>query len=197
MTAPQSFIFIGRSGSGKVTQAELLIGRFAKRGEPVFYVQTGEEFRKFLERDNYSARLAKEISRAGNRQPDFLATYLWAEALVNKFQDQSAHLIFDGSPRSLIEAQAMDAALTFYQRELVHVIALHVSHTCAIDRLGQRGRSDDDETGVKKRLAWYEKDVVPALDYYRINPRYHLAEIDGERLIGEVHADILAKCDQT
>lgn len=197
MATSQTLIFIGRSGSGKGTQAELLIKRFAKRNEPVFYVQTGEQFRQFLESDSYSGRLAKTVSLAGNRQPDFLAIYMWADLLVNKFQDPLTHLLFDGSPRSLVEAQAMDTAFIFYQRELVHVIALHISHTCAADRLGKRGRNDDDEKGIQKRLEWYEKDVVPAIDYYRTNSRYHLVEIDGERSIEAVHADILVQCDQT
>ncbi|HEY4476931.1 MAG TPA: nucleoside monophosphate kinase [Candidatus Paceibacterota bacterium] len=196
MTTPQTFVFIGRSGSGKGTQAKLLINRFVARGDKVFYVETGEQFRSFLTEDTYSSQLAKQVSLAGNRQPDFMAIYMWANLLVNRFGHALAHLFFDGSPRSLVEAQAMDTAFNFYQRDLVHVVALHVSHTCATDRLTKRGRSDDDEVGVKKRLAWYEQDVVPALDYYRTNPRYRLVEIDGERLIEEVHADILTKCDQ-
>ena len=197
MASPQTSVFIGRSGSGKGTQAELLIKQFTARGEPAFYVQTGEQFRKFLEVDSYSARLAKKTSLVGNRQPDFLAVYMWAEMLVNNFQNNSAHLFFDGSPRSLVEAQALDTALAFYQRELVYVIVLHISHLCATDRLTKRGRNDDDEQGIGKRLAWYEKDVVSALDYYRTNSRYRLVEIDGERSVAEVHADIVAQCGQT
>lgn len=196
MAALRTFIFIGRSGSGKGTQAELLIDQFAKRGEPVFYVETGEQFREFLKGDNYSVRLAKEISLAGNRQPDFMAIHMWAELLVNKLQDNFTHLLFDGSPRSLVEAEAMETAFGFYRRELVHVVALHVSHDCATLRLTKRGRSDDDKSGIKKRLAWYEKDVAPVLDYYRTNRRYRLVEIDGDHSVEEVHADILAQCDQ-
>ena len=195
MTSPQTFIFIGRSGSGKGTQAELLIKRFVERGESVFYAQTGEQFRQFLSNESYSTQLAKTVSSAGNRQPDFLAIYMWADLLVNKFQGEG-HLFFDGSPRSLVEAQALDTAMTFYQRALVHVIALHVSHVCATDRLTKRARHDDDAHGIGKRLAWYDKDVVPALDYYRTNSRYRLVEIDGDRPIEVVHADILTQCGQ-
>ena len=194
MALPQTFIFIGRSGSGKGTQAELLIHHFTERGEPVFYVQTGEQFRQFLARDSYSTQLAKAVSSVGNRQPDFLAIYMWADLLVNKFQGKG-HLFFDGSPRSLVEAQALDTAMTFYQRELVYVIALHISHTCATDRLTKRARHDDDESGIQKRLAWYDKDVAPALVYYRTNSRYRLVEIDGDRPIEVVHADILKQCE--
>ncbi|MFH1170542.1 MAG: nucleoside monophosphate kinase [Candidatus Vogelbacteria bacterium] len=195
MALPQTFIFIGRSGSGKGTQAELLIHRFTERGEPVLYVQTGEQFRQFLSRDSYSTQLAKVVSSAGNRQPDFLAIYMWADFLVNKFQGEG-HLFFDGSPRSLVEAQALDTAMAFYQRELVYVIALHVPHICATDRLTKRARHDDDESGIQKRLAWYDKDVAPALDYYQTNSRYRLVEIDGDRPIEAVHADILTQCGQ-
>ncbi len=196
MASPQTLVFIGRSGSGKGTQAELLIKQFAARGEPVFYAETGEQIRKFFATGSYSSQLAQKVSLTGNRQPDFMADYMWSNLLLYQFQGVE-HLIFDGTPRSLFQAQILDTAMAFYQRELVHVIALHVSHLCAADRLAKRGRNDDDEQGIGKRLAWYEKDVVPALDYYRTNPRYRLVEIDGERSIAEVHADILTQCGQT
>lgn len=195
MASPQTFIFIGRSGSGKGTQADLLIKEFTKKGEEVFYVETGEEIRKLLATDSYSAQIAKKVSLAGIRQPDFLADYMWSGLLLNRFKGNE-HLIFDGTPRSLVQAQTLDTALDFYQRELVHVIALHVSPDCATNRLTRRGRNDDDESGIKNRLAWYEKDVVPALDYYRTNLRYRLVEVDGERPIAEVHDEIFAQCDQ-
>lgn len=195
MVPPQTFIFIGRSGSGKGTQADLLIQDFTSRGQKSFYIQTGDQFRKFLASDGYSAQMAKERSAAGTRQPDFMAIYMWADLLIKEFKDE-AHLIFDGTPRSLVEAQALDTALDFYKRELVHVIALHISHDCATARLTKRARGDDDAMGIKKRLAWYEKDVVPALDYYRTNPRYRLVEVDGERPVDDVHAEIFAQCDQ-
>lgn len=196
MSSLQTFIFIGRSGSGKGTQADLLIKDFAERGQESFYIQTGDQFRKFLTSDSYSAQMAKMRSVAGTRQPDFMAIYMWAEVLIKEFKGGNLHLIFDGTPRSLVEAQALDTALDFYGRELVHVIALHVSHDCATSRLTKRGRNDDDEIGIKKRLAWYEKDVVPALDYYRTNSRYQLVEIDGERPIEDVHAEISNQCGQ-
>jgi len=195
MAVLQTFIFIGRSGSGKGTQAELLIKHFTERGEPVFYVETGKHIRQWLATASYSSQLANEISLAGNRQPEFLADYMWAGLLLNQFQGIE-HLIFDGTPRSLIQAETLDTAMIFYRRELVYVIALHVPHACATERLTKRGRSDDDDFGIQKRLTWYEKDVVLALDYYRDHSRYRLVEIDGERPVEMVHADILVQCDQ-
>ena len=147
MATPQTFIFIGRSGSGKGTQADLLIKRFATRSEPIFYAETGEQIRKFFAVDNYSSRLAKEVSASGNRQPDFMADYMWSNLLLNKFEG-TEYLIFDGTPRSLLQAQILDTAFIFYQRELIHVIALHISHACATGRLGKRGRNDDDGVGI-------------------------------------------------
>lgn len=195
MTVPQTFIFIGRSGSGKGTQAELLIRDFTRLGEEVLYVETGEQIRQWLATNSYSSRLAKEVSLAGNRQPDFLADYMWAGLLLNQFKGFE-HLIVDGTPRSLLQAQTLDTALAFYEREPVRVIALHVSNACATSRLTKRGRNDDDESGIGKRLAWYEQDVVPALAYYRTSSRYRLIEIDGERPIEVIHAEILAYCGQ-
>ncbi len=189
-----TFIFIGRSGSGKGTQAALLIDYLERNNQgKVFYVETGRYVRELITRDNYSGTLAKAISERGEKHPSFLAIYLWSQLLVNELKG-GEQLVFDGTPRSLVEAEALGTALTFYQSEKPQVIFLDVHDDCARGRLMARGRHDDRDEVIKQRLAWYERDVAPVVEYYRTNPNYNLVTIDGLRSIEIIHEEIKKCC---
>jgi adenylate kinase family enzyme len=87
----------------------------------------------------------------------------------------------------------LDTALSFYSRTAT-VVYLDVSREWALERLHQRGRSDDlDVLENEKRMNWFEKDVVPVVSFYQNNPRYTLLTINGNRSIEEVAQDIQAK----
>ena len=74
----QTFIFIGRSGCGKGTQVELLQEYIKKQDHKryAFYIETGARFRQFIKEHSLSSRLAAEIYKTGNRQPDFIAVWM-------------------------------------------------------------------------------------------------------------------------
>ncbi len=192
MTA-QTFIFIGRSGAGKGTQVEWLKKKLNSHPAPapILHVETGQHFRSFMAQDVYSARLTKEIQTRGDRPPSFIAAWLWADYLIKNFTG-TEHVLFDGTPRSIVEAEVLDTALGFYHRQPAPVILLDVSYQCAVARLTARARPDDlAPGGIEKRLAWYETDVVPIIDYYRARPAaYQLHTINGEATEAEVHQAI-------
>lgn len=191
---PETFVFIGRSGCGKGTQAALLQAELEKRdpGKKIHYIETGANFRQFIKGEKYSNKLADEIYKKGNRQPDFLAIWMWAHIILDKLEGPE-HIVFDGTPRSLPEAEALTTAMSFYGRTEVHVINLDVSREWSRDRLMSRGRFDDkDEEEIKKRLDWFEKDTYPAIAYFGSHPPYRLHTIHAERPITEVHADIMS-----
>jgi len=74
------------------------------------------------------------------------------------------------------------------------IIYVNVSDAWSIARLEGRGRADDKSLAeVKKRLAWFNTDVVPALDFYKNNPDYQYLDINGEQTIEQVQAEILTK----
>jgi adenylate kinase family enzyme len=84
--------------------------------------------------------------------------------------------------------------LDFYQREEPRVIYINVSRKWSEEKLLSRGRSDDRTlTKINKRLDWFDSDVVPAIEFFRNNPRYKFLEIDGEQPIKKVHQDIIKK----
>jgi adenylate kinase family enzyme len=112
-----AFIFIGRSGCGKGTQAELLMDSFTKTGAlsgaPILYIETGDRFREFVKGESFSSTLAQKINADGRRQPDFLACAMWTEVLIAKLTGKE-HVVLDGTPRSIIEAEVLTTALDFY-----------------------------------------------------------------------------------
>jgi len=191
---PQNFIFIGMSGCGKGTQAKLL-GEYLKKIDPereVFFLETGAEFRKFIQGEGYTQRLSKKIYDEGGSQPEFLSVYMWSHLIAENFKEDE-HLIVDGTPRRFHEAGALDSIFNFYNREKPYLIFLNIGEKWAVKRLLGRGRIDDNHDDIKARLDWYETDVVPAINFYRNNLKYNFLEINGEQTIEKVHQDILDK----
>ena len=192
---PVTVIFIGRSGSGKGTQAKLLMEELARKdaSRDIFYLETGAKFREFFDATDvehaYSRRRAKAISDAGGLQPEFITVWLWSDVLLNHMHG-GEHLVFDGTPRKLHEAQVLHSAIGFYERTLPSVIFLNTKEGAAVDRLVARGRYDDQPEAIKRRMEWFDSDVMPIVDYYRENPTYRVFDIDGSKPVSEVQEEI-------
>ena len=192
--SPQTFIFYGRSGCGKGTQADLLIKHLEKTGpkRKVLYAETGNLLRAFAAQEGYSNKLVKNVLDTGGLLPEFMPIFVWSQFLAEKMTGDE-HLVFDGVCRRPPEAPVLDSALKFYKREKPIVILINVSHDWAKARLLARGRSDDDQVEVEKRLAWYEADVVPTMKFFENNQDYRFLKINGEQAIEKVHQDIIEK----
>lgn len=190
----QSFIFIGRSGSGKGTQAKLLSDYLKEKDstKEVLYVYTGEEFRKFINGNSDTQKLSHEINEKGKLQPEFLAVYMWIKVLVEKYTNKE-HLIFDGTPRKYHEAGVLNSIFDFYGLEKPYVIHLDLDKDESVKRLKARGRSDDNAEDIAERLTWYETEVEPAIGYYRNNPNYVFLTIPALGSIEDIHRDIIGK----
>lgn len=190
----KSFIFIGRSGCGKGTQAKLLID-YLKKEDPKrdsLYVQTGAIFREFIKGDSDTQKKSKVIYDKGEFQPEFLAIYMWSSVFIDKYKNNE-HVIMDGMPRKLHEAGILDSLLNFYEMKNLYVINIDVPKEVSIDRLMARKRFDDTREEIAARLADYEVDVVPILEYYKTNNKYSFIHIDGTRTIEEIHQDIISQ----
>ena len=193
-----TIIFIGRSGCGKGTQAELLMRRVRKHDldkRQILYIESGERFRKFIESDSYTARISKQKYETDERQPDFLACSMWGNILIEELEEDM-HLVCDGIARAIDEAQVLTTALDFYKREAPTIIHLNVSRRWSEERLLARRRIDDRSlVHIDKRLDWFDKDTLPAIEYFKSNPYYRVVEVNGEQTIEKVHADIVAAYD--
>lgn len=216
---PYTFIFIGKSGGGKGTQAEM-VANYLKDHKPqnsVFRLETGARFREYIKGQGYSAGLSRDIYMSGRLQPEFLSTYMWACEFLEKLQP-GQHILIDGSPRRLPEAIALETALNFYGRLPKHigwkphdnepvdktadkgmpdkpyVVYLDVSDEEVIRRMHERGRIDDNPKDIALRLKWFESDVMPSVRYYRGAPeKYHFLHINAEQSSEAVHRDLIQK----
>lgn len=189
-----NFTFIGRSGCGKGTQAallkKLLEGKFGP--DSVFYVYTGDHLRALTKHTEFlAARLLDEkILKAGEKAPDSLAIWASTKELIHGVTEQN-HLIIDGSPRTALEAQALDEMFDFLNRPEIFHIWLNASADWVRDRMIARGRSDDTPENIARRLAYYEKHVAPAIEFYKKDQKHKFVEINGEQTIERVHEDIV------
>ena len=189
---PQTFIFFGPSGSGKGTQAKLLQEELKKRDpdRKILYIETGQRFRDLALGDSFTSKEIKKVVENGGLLPEFLPIWLWTSIMMEKMKGDE-HLFMDGLSRQSKEAPILDSAVKFYKRENPTVISINVSDEWAIARLKDRGRSDDTDEDIKKRLDWYHKNVVPAIEYFKNNPYYKFISISGERSIEEVHRELM------
>ncbi|PIR46825.1 MAG: hypothetical protein COV07_02480 [Candidatus Vogelbacteria bacterium CG10_big_fil_rev_8_21_14_0_10_45_14] len=186
-------IFIGRSGCGKGTQAQLLTELLTNRGvraEDVMNVSSGDLFRQFAGEGGHTQDRVRDIMNSGKRLPDFLAVRLWANLFVAKYKP-TQHLVIDGMPRSHAQARMIESALQFYERDPVDIVHLKVTNEWSIERLAGRKRVDDlGMDKIKQRLAFFEDDVLEAIDYFRGSPHVRFHEVNGEQSIDAVHKDV-------
>lgn len=192
MQKPYTFILFGLSGSGKGTQARLLLDYLQKvdTENPTMYVETGQKIREFVTEASVTASITREIVEGGGLLPEFLPIWIWSEYFVRHVSGNE-HMILDGLSRQPHEAPILDSAMRFYKRPNPVVIYIKVSKEWSKERLLSRKRPDDTDLDIEKRLTWFEEKVMPAIAYFRGNPYYTFVEINGEQPIELVFADIL------
>ena len=188
------FIIIGKSGSGKGTQAPLLRQYLLDNGlESVKHITTGGSIREFLKTNNsYTSDIMRKVVNSGGILNDFLAIWNWANVFINNINEYDS-IILDGAPRKLSEAKVIDDAIKTYSYDNTAVIYIDVSDKWALEKLGIRGRSDDKEIdNVNKKMEWFASDVLPVIDWYKnINTKVNFYHINGEQTPEDVHTDII------
>lgn len=189
---PLSVLFFGSQGAGKGTQVKMLMDYLAsKSGRPIIRLDMGQELRNLRDTGTYAGKLTGEIIDAGFRIYDFMAIYLQTKKLVDNFSGEE-HVIADGLARGADQTRAFDDMMTkFYKKEFV-VINLEINDDTAVKRLMARGRNDDTEEAIRKRLTWTKTDVMPQLELLRERGRT-IHVIDGEPDTETIHKDILTK----
>lgn len=192
----KTIIFFGRSGAGKGTQAKLLeeyIQNNDLEKKRVLYIETGERFRDFIKnQDNYTSNLTANVVNTGGLMPEFMPIWVWTSYLIDNYTG-SEHMILDGLSRRYDEAPILDSALRFYRRENKKIVFINTSRDWSIEKLTARGRKDDNEADIQKRLDWFDENTMPAINYFKGHVNYEFFEIKGEQPIEKVHADILSK----
>ena len=192
MNKPYTFIFFGTVGSGKGTQVELL-QKYLKENEisdEVVFTSTGGEYRKLIESGNYTGTIVKTTLEKGHLQPDFLTISLFTNILISSMKEKTT-FIADGFPRTILQSEAFEAAMKFYNRDNIHIIYIELDKEEATKRMMLRGRSDDTEEGMSKRFDEYVKNVIPSMNYFKDKPGYIMHLINGKQSIEDVHKEII------
>lgn len=174
-------VFLGAPGAGKGTQAARVSQAL---GSP--HISTGDIFRQNMADGTPLGRQVREIVEGGGLVPDEITTQLVAERLAEP--DARAGFILDGFPRTLVQARDLDEMLG--EEGLRAVVTLEVSSAELARRMLERGRADDTEDSIRRRLEVYAASTEPLLDYYRT--RGLLLESSGMGGVEEITARILA-----
>jgi adenylate kinase len=179
-----NLLLLGPQGSGKGTQASLVASEYE-----IPHVGTGDMLREAIARGDELGRRVEPLVEAGLLVPDELMIELIRERLAR--EDARQGFVLDGFPRTMPQAEALDAALRELGRELDLVLELQVPEAVSLERLLGRarieGRSDDTPEAIRTRLELYRQNTEPLIEYYRA--RGILVGIHGDRPVPEVFAE--------
>jgi len=176
-----NLILFGPPGSGKGTQAANLITRYG-----LVHISTGDLFRYEMGNDTPLGLEAKAFIAKGELVPDSVTIGM----LRNKVEahPEASGFIFDGFPRTIVQAEALDALLAEKGGQVNALLALVVADHEIVERILLRGatsgRTDDaDEAIIQNRIEVYKNETTPVFDYYASKGVSH--SIDG---VGEIKA---------
>lgn len=190
----QTIIFLGPQGSGKGTHA-VEFEADLKRLDPertIVHFEMGKNLREMAKQGNYTSKLIDELISRGNLVPFNISSSVFSQYLINNLTGDE-HLIIDGFPRSESQVEVLDTTMSFYGRKNPTVVHINISDEIGLERLLKRGRADDTEEHIRKRLSWSRAEWSNILARLEQNPIYTIVEINGDQSIEAVHKEILAK----
>lgn len=188
MSQPIRLVIFGRQGAGKGTQCVRLVERY-----DIVHISTGDMLRSAVAAETEMGLKAKEIMDAGNLVGDDIINGIVRERLAED-DASSRGFVLDGYPRTTGQAEALVEILG--DNRLHGAVDLEVPLEEVTARMKARGRDDDTDEGIARRLELYEQETRPVLDWF--GARDLLVKVDGlatetvvtERLIAAVDAAV-------
>tara|TARA_Y100000746_G_scaffold221610_1_gene221281 strand:+ start:256 stop:831 length:576 start_codon:yes stop_codon:yes gene_type:complete len=173
-----NLILFGKPGSGKGTQAEIIKNKY-----DLIHISTGDVFRYNISMQTELGLLAKSYMDKGELVPDNV-TIKMLEAEVSKSPNVNG-FIFDGFPRTTIQAEMLDKFLKNKDLEISMTIALEVDEDILIERLINRGKEsgrvdDQDKSKIQNRFEEYNKKTSKLIEYYNNQGKFYIVEGLGE-----------------
>jgi len=175
----------GPPGAGKGTQSEYLVERYN-----LGYISTGSILRKELKEDTELGKQAQDIIAAGGLVSDEIIVQILEKTIAAN--PHANGFLFDGFPRTTIQAYILEGLMTKLNTQLDCLINLDVPEEESVRRLLERGktsgRSDDNEEVIRNRLKEYDEKTRPVLDFYQ--ERGLRVDVDGTQSIEAVRNEI-------
>lgn len=177
-----NIVLFGKPGAGKGTQAE-----FLKEKYNLVHLSTGDIFRFNIKNETELGQLAKTYMDKGDLVPDEV-TIKMLESEVDKNQDVAGFL-FDGFPRTIAQAEALDAFLTTKNEKITATVALEADDEVLVARLLERGKTsgrpdDQDEDKIRNRYQEYNEKTAPLMEYYTEQNKFY--PVNGIGSIAEI-----------
>lgn len=187
-----NLILFGPPGSGKGTQSEKLIAKYNLK-----HLSTGDLLRSEIAHKTHLGLAAKKFMDKGNLVPDEVVIGMISDSIDNN--PHAEGFLFDGFPRTAIQAEALDKLLKQKNTCIDVMIALDVSGDELIKRLVKRGetsgRSDDNnEQVIKARIVEYHKKTAAVADHYQKEHKVTL--VNGEGSVDEIFAGLCKEIDR-
>jgi adenylate kinase len=186
-----NILLLGPQGAGKGTQARRIAAEYELE-----HIATGDMLREAMAAETPLGLRVKPIVDRGELVPDELMIELIRDRLGE--DDAQNGFVLDGFPRTMAQAEALDAMLREIGRDLDLVFELQVDDETCIARMLKRaeeeGRTDDSPEAIRRRLETYHTETAPLIEHYRV--RGLVVGIHAERPIGEVFAEIQTAIEQ-
>ena len=187
----RNLVLFGPPGAGKGTQSEKLIQKYG-----FVHISTGDLFRWHTKNDTDLGKRVKEIMNSGALVPDEITIAMLQEE-VNKNPGAKGFL-FDGFPRTVTQAEALDQFMKQNGSAIHHIIALEVDENELRARIAKRrlesNRPDDEEEKLNKRITEYFTKTIHVLPFYKNQGR--LKSVNGVGQIDDIFNQICALLDQ-
>lgn len=186
-----NIILFGPPGAGKGTQSEQIIEKY-----DLFHISTGDLFRKHMGEGTELGKLAQEYIDDGNLVPDELVIKM-VEVKIRSHADAKG-FIFDGFPRTVAQAIALNEMLEKRNMPISIMLALEVDDNELRTRIRLRGKTsgradDQNDEKINNRIRVYKKETLPVAEYYSKQSKYQ--GINGIGRIDEIFNDICMAID--
>jgi adenylate kinase len=186
-----NIVLFGPPGAGKGTQSAKIIEKYKLN-----HISTGDLFRKHLSEGTDLGKLAQSFMDEGNLVPDNVVIKM-VEDHLNANQEVKGY-IFDGFPRTVAQAEALDNLLAKRNQPIKLMLALQVPDYELKRRLLERGKisgraDDQNEEKIEKRIKVYTEETMPVADYYRKQDKF--AAVNGVGEIDEIFSELCKEID--
>lgn len=177
-----NLVLFGKPGAGKGTQAAFLKDKYN-----LVHISTGDIFRYNIKNETKLGKLAQSYMDKGDLVPDEVTIQMLQEEVEKK--PNAEGFIFDGFPRTIAQAEALDAFLSSKGMRIHGTLALEADDEVLIKRLVERGKvsgrtDDQDEEKIRNRFTEYNEKTAPLIAFYQAQGKYH--PINGIGTIEEI-----------